>query len=105
MENSNCEYYLLEVDGQGAGTIRFDIEKDQTAKINYLLDPNFTGRGLGTYLLEEGLKFLQVNRPSVERVYGYVLKENLASVRIFEKLSFKKVSENSSELKFEKSLI
>ena len=104
LENSNCEYYLLEVDGQGAGTIRFDIEKDQIAKINYLLDPNFTGRGLGTYLLEEGVKFLQVNRPSVERVYGYVLKENLASVRIFEKLSFKKVSENSSELKFEKSL-
>lgn len=105
LENSNIEYYMLEINGNPAGSIRFDIDKEYIAKINYLLDPNFIGKGLGTYLLENGLKLLKVNRPSVKKVYGYVLKENIASVRIFEKLSFKNVSESSSELKFEKLLL
>ncbi len=104
LEDANTEYYLLEVNGKEAGSVRFDLENEQTAKINYLLDPYFTGKGLGTYLLENGIKFLQDNRPSVETVYGYVLKKNVASVRIFEKLSFNEVSENSSELKFEKTI-
>ncbi|MBZ9729075.1 GNAT family N-acetyltransferase [Salegentibacter sp. JZCK2] len=102
LENSNSEYYMLEVNGNAAGSIRFDIEKDHIAKINYLLDPNFTGKGLGTYLLENGIKFLQKNRTSVQKVYGYVLEKNLASVRIFEKLSFRNVADNPSEFKFEK---
>ncbi len=104
LENSDSEYYILEVNGNAAGSIRFDIDKEYTAKINYLLDPNFTGKGLGTYLLENGLKFLQVNRPSVRKAYGYVLKENLASLKIFKKLSFTEVPENLSELKFEKNI-
>ena len=104
LENHNCEYYLLEVQGTSAGTIRFDIEEDGSARINYLLDPNFTGKGLGTYLLKEGINFLQENRPLVTKVYGHVFKENIGSVKIFEKLFFQKVSKDSSELKFEKLL-
>lgn len=104
LQSSNCEYYILEICGNPAGSIRFDIEENHFAKINYLLDPSFTGKGLGTYLLENGLQFLNENRPSIQTVYGFVLKENLASIRIFEKLSFKKVSEDTSELKFEKPI-
>lgn len=104
LQSSNCEYYILEIKGNPAGSIRFDIEDNHTAKINYLLDPNFTGKGLGTYLLDSGLQFLNKNRSSIRRVYGFVLKENLASIRIFEKLSFKIVLEDNSELKFEKSI-
>ena len=104
LESSDCEYYILEINGKEAGSIRFDIEKEESAKINYLLDPNFTGKGLGTYLLKNGLILLKKNKPFLQNVYGYVLKENTASIRIFEKLYFKKVSGNKSELKFEKSL-
>ncbi|WP_424493684.1 GNAT family N-acetyltransferase [Salinimicrobium sp. GXAS 041] len=104
LESANCQYYILEIYGNPAGSIRFDIEENHFAKINYLLDPCFTGKGLGTYLLENGITFLKENRPSIQVVYGFVLKENLASIRIFEKLSFKKVSEDTSELKFEKRI-
>lgn len=104
LENKNCEYYLLEVQGTSAGSIRFDLKEGKVAKINYLLDPNFMGKGLGTYLLKEGIRFLQKNRPLVTKVYGHVLKENIGSVKIFEKLSFQEVSEDASELKFEKLL-
>ncbi|SKB59646.1 Protein N-acetyltransferase, RimJ/RimL family [Salegentibacter salinarum] len=102
LENTNFEYYLLEVQGVAAGSIRFDLEKESIAKINYLLDPKFTGKGLGTYLLENGIQFLIENRPLVQVVYGYVLKENIPSIKIFKKLSFKEISKNASELKFEK---
>ncbi|WZL88720.1 GNAT family protein [Salinimicrobium sp. 3283s] len=104
LESSNCEYYILEVNGNSAGSIRFDIEKHQIVKINYLLDPNYTGKGFGTFLLKKGLKFLKENKPFIQKVYGFVLKENFASIRIFEKLSFIKVTESETELKFEKSL-
>ncbi|PRX43504.1 GNAT family N-acetyltransferase [Salegentibacter salegens] len=103
IENSNCEYYILKVNGICAGSIRFDIEEKQIAKINYLLDPNFTGKGLGTYLLENGIKFLKENRPEINMVYGYVLKENMASIKIFEKLLFEEL-EKGSKLKYQKRI-
>jgi len=104
LDCTNCEYYILEVNGKPAGSIRFDIEKSESAKINYLIDPNYTGKGLGTYILENGIKFLHKNRPSIKTAYGYVLKENIASIKIFKKLLYKKISDNGSELKYEKSI-
>lgn len=104
LENPNIDYYLFEVQGTSAGSIRFDVEEDKIAKINYLLDPNFMGKGLGSDLLKEGINFLKKNRPTIIKVYGHVFKENIGSVKIFEKLSFHKVSEDASELKFEKLL-
>lgn len=105
LQNSKCEYYILEVNGNPAGSIRFDLEDNQSAKINYLLDPKFTGKGLGTYLLDNGLKLLKKNKPSIQKVYGFVLKDNSASIRIFEKLSFEKISnDKDNELKFEISI-
>lgn len=104
LESTDCEFYILEVNGKPAGSIRFDIESSECAKINYLIDSKFTGRGLGTYILEHGLMFLCKNRSSIRNVYGYVLKGNIASVKIFEKLSFKKISDKDSELKYKKAL-
>jgi len=95
--------YILEVDGTPVGVIRFDIESNGAAKINYLIDPLKQGKGFGTEILKLGMKKIFVEKIELKKVYGYVLKENLASIRIFEKLSFKKVSGNTSEIKFEKS--
>ncbi len=95
--------YILEVEGTPVGAIRFDLEDRQVAKINYLIDPSQQGKGFGTEILDLGVKKIFQENLKIKKVYGYVLRENLASLRIFEKLSFYKVSENKSELKFEKS--
>ncbi|MEO2127026.1 MAG: GNAT family N-acetyltransferase [Christiangramia sp.] len=105
INDPNCKYYMFMVNGNAAGSIRFDIVKQKLAKINYLLDPSYFGKGLGVKLLDEGIKFLKMECPEIEIVYGYVFPENRASVRIFEKLSFRKSLEKNSELKFEKKLI
>lgn len=105
LKSDDCKYFILEESNHQAGSIRFDIEKDQqTAKISYLVDPKFTGKGYGTYLLEKGVAKLTPSKPNVATVYGYVLKENLASIKIFEKLGYKVIFESESELKFEKQL-
>jgi len=101
----DTEYYILEVNNKAAGSIRFDIEEEYgSAKISYLIDPKFTGKGYGTYLLEKGVIKLKNTRPYVKSVFGHVLKENLASIKIFKKLGYEISFESNTELKFEKRL-
>jgi len=102
VESDDCEYYILEVNGENAGSVRFDIDELNQAKISYLIDSNFMGKGLGTIILKQGIRLLKVNRPDVKKVFGYVLKANKASIRIFEKLHFDIVDGKDSDLKYEK---
>lgn len=104
LNNHEKEYYILEVNGVAAGSIRFDFATKGSGKINYLIDPNFKGKGYGTFLVDNGVRFLSGYRPEVEKVYGFVLPENTASIRIFEKLGYKKIPHEGTELKFEKNL-
>jgi RimJ/RimL family protein N-acetyltransferase len=104
LDSKDCEYYILMYEGKPCGSIRFDIEDEVKARINYLIDPKCTGQGLGTLILLEGLKYLQKNLPLIQRVYGFVLHDNIASKKIFKKLSFTKVSDNEIEVKYEKKL-
>jgi RimJ/RimL family protein N-acetyltransferase len=103
--NSNqCQYYILEYHSEAVGSIRFDIAGKQGAKINYLINPKYFGKGFGTKILSEGEKFLKRDRPEIAAVFGIVMQENLASKRIFEKLKYKKVAESQQEIKYEKTL-
>ena len=104
IDDPDCEYYILEYKGENAGSIRFDIDEMNHAKISYLIDSNFTGKGLGTAILKQGIALLKKNKPNVKKVFGYVLKENKASVRIFEKLNFNLIEESDSELKYDKGI-
>jgi len=104
LNSTDCEYYILDFNGEPAGSIRFDIDAMNEAKINYLIDPKFTGRGLGTEILKKGITLIKDNRPDIKKVFGYVLESNRASVRIFEKLNFDLIEENGVELKYEKEI-
>jgi len=103
INSDKCEYYILEVKGVRAGSIRFDIE-DTEAKISYLLDPEFMGKGFGTVILNKGIKLLKEEKPKLKSVYGLVFETNQASKRIFNKLKFSSSLTNNSELKYEKQL-
>lgn len=100
--SAQCEYYVLESKGNLIGSIRFDIESNiLSAKISYLVDNNFTGKGYGTFLLQKGINKLLQERKEVISICGFVFKNNIASIRIFQKLGFVITSENENEFKFE----
>ena len=97
--------YIFELDGEPVGVVRFSNDANiPAAKISYLVDPTFQGKGLGTTILELGIEKNIEENSGLEKFYGYVIKDNYASIKIFEKLNFIKVSENDSELKFEKTV-
>jgi RimJ/RimL family protein N-acetyltransferase len=105
LRSNACAYYILEANNKKAGSIRFDIEENQrTAKISYLIDSQSTGKGFGTYLLERGVAKLLNDKPDLATVYGFVLKDNKASIKIFKKAKYEITFESETELKFERRL-
>jgi RimJ/RimL family protein N-acetyltransferase len=100
----DCEYYILQDKGKEIGSIRFDINEDGMAMISYLIDPSLHGKGYGKIIIEVGIERLRHRKEKVKKVVGLVQQENMASIKIFEKLGFKSTLRENMNLKFEKEL-
>ena len=87
----DCEYFILWENDIAVGSIRFDIENG-IAKISYLVDPLQTGKGIGTLLMKLGLKRIaeQYTNSELTEIHGFVIPENIASVKTFERFDFRK---------------
>ena len=86
LNNEKIISYILEVYSKPVGVIRFDFIAQEVAKINYLIDPTQHGKGYGTKIVQLGVPIMFKNRLNLKKVFGLVLKENLASIKIFRKL-------------------
>lgn len=104
LNDDRCEYFILEQGGFSIGSIRFEMEANGDTVISYLIDPDFQGKGLGKYILEKGAERLKNERPEIRKVCGFVKKENIASIKIFEKLGYDKIADDGNILKFERRL-
>lgn len=90
LRSTDCAYYIARQEGQAVGSIRFD-KVQEAAVISYLLDPDFHGKGLGTWLLNAGIEQLLIDRPfSFCEITGQVINSNIPSLKSFEKLNFEK---------------
>jgi UDP-2,4-diacetamido-2,4,6-trideoxy-beta-L-altropyranose hydrolase len=89
INSSACFYFIMTKEATPIGSIRFDIDQ-HIATISYLLAPTFHGKGLGTILLKKGLEELEpfIKKEHIRVVQGYVLKENSASIKLFERFGF-----------------
>lgn len=105
IQDPQCIYYLLVQGGKQLGSIRFDIDSSASARISYLIDPCFQGKGYGKKIIQLGIDQLQQAYPTAKLVYGIVQDKNLASVKIFRDLDFEEVQEDGNNLKFSKVLI
>lgn len=104
LNDPNCFYYIFEnVIGNSLGSIRVDMEGD-IGVISYLIDPRYHGRGLGTEIIEILEERIIKDCTHVCELVGFVVVDNMASVRIFEKLGYKKI-EDLGKLKFIKKII
>ncbi|MCB0745756.1 MAG: GNAT family N-acetyltransferase, partial [Ignavibacteriae bacterium] len=75
---------VLEVDNIPAGNVRFNRE----GVIGVSLDKAFRGKNFGVILIEEGIKFMRSNT-GLKEITAFIKKENIPSVRVFEKAGFK----------------
>jgi UDP-2,4-diacetamido-2,4,6-trideoxy-beta-L-altropyranose hydrolase len=86
VDQNECAYYIAEIENIPIGSIRFDI-RDNQATISYLLDSGFHNKGLGSVLLKKGVEKF-AGEYAISEIIGYVMPENIASVKAFERLGF-----------------
>jgi len=87
IEQANCMYLLGKWGNDIVGSLRFDITGTD-ALISYLVSPQYHGKGLGRILLAKGLDYLAHHNSTVTTATGYVMPQNTASVKVFERLGF-----------------
>lgn len=102
IEQPNCIYLLGKWGNDIVGSLRFDITNND-ALISYLVSPKYHGKGLGRILLAKGLAYLSQHNNTVATATGFVLPQNIASLKVFERLGFTCTEENR-QLRFTKNI-
>jgi RimJ/RimL family protein N-acetyltransferase len=104
--DQNCFYYILEYGAQKIGSIRIDYNPNlNEGVISYLISTSFHGNGFGLKILqlaEKEVKDQLLNKELV--LIGYILQENIASIKIFEKLEYSLNSNENGVLKYIKKI-
>jgi UDP-2,4-diacetamido-2,4,6-trideoxy-beta-L-altropyranose hydrolase len=93
---------IVERDGHGIGTVRFDREREDSAVVTiYLLGPH-VGRGIGTAVLHEACGCAFARWPDVGRLEARIQAANARSKRVFEKVGFRAVDSTVDETLMER---
>ena len=97
-ENHNNACFVLEHQEMIVGYCRLDSDNNSYI-VSIAIDPDYHGQGLGTILLSKSLR--QLNTDKI--VLATVRKDNLASLRIFEKNGFIPVKDDDASVYLERS--
>ena len=103
INHKECYYFIAAIKDNLVGSIRFDV-KDNTALISYLLDSAYHNQGLGILLLKKGVEKLVTMNEKVDKVIGYVIPQNIPSIKAFERLGYHQLIEDGN-FKFEKKIV
>ena len=104
INDPDCLYLLLEKDSEVIGSIRYDINTENEAIISYLIDNNYHGHGYGNAILSLSLGVLTEKHPRLKQLIGFVVAENIASRKIFERQGYLLDSSDQKKLKYIKQL-
>ncbi|HIK51668.1 MAG TPA: GNAT family N-acetyltransferase [Oscillatoriales cyanobacterium M59_W2019_021] len=95
-------FIAIDLHDRPIGQVRFD-RNDEDAVISINIAPNKKGLGFGFSTLIKGLDFV-FSETAIQKVHAFIKLDNHASIRIFEKASFKKLGikivKNSSALHY-----
>jgi UDP-2,4-diacetamido-2,4,6-trideoxy-beta-L-altropyranose hydrolase len=86
LENIDTKLYIFHVQGIPAGQVRVEFS-DAAWTINYSVDENFRGYGVGSFICNMAIE--EIRKVSNSRINALVKRENIASIRVFERLNFK----------------
>lgn len=93
LKTGSTKMYILEKSGSlPVGQIRFDISS-VSALISYSLDKEWRGKRLGSLLVKKGLSnFIADKSRGLSEIVAEVKSNNIASIKVFERLNFHKIS-------------
>ena len=95
LENEGTYMYIMEdLDGCPLAQIRFDSEEDKKYKISLSVDCSARGYGIGTQILNMGLRYHQKDVGKSCKYYAEVVSTNWRSEKLFLGQGFDKVSES-----------
>lgn len=98
-QEHNVFFAVVDEKDQFLGQIRFEVDGDQ-AVVSISLDASLRGKGYASALLAESIRELFCEQPHVSKIIAYVLRGNLASIRLFEGRGFSLLSRNEGTLKY-----
>lgn len=88
LKDDKNNIFIVMKDKVEVGQIRVEIDND-VGTISYSIDSNYRGQGIGT----EILNLIKLEFEDIKLI-GYVKKDNIASIKVFEKAGYKKVEYN-----------
>lgn len=94
----NREIYIAEIKGFPIGTIRVDINDDNSKELSWTVAPSQRGKGYGNLILNTFIS----THPSV--YIAQIKEENLPSIKMVKKNGFVLLSKENSNLTFIKKL-
>ncbi len=92
LDDNNCFMYLFESDSIPVGQVRYDFNTETNiAEIDYSVDSEFRGMGLGAELIAISMAqlHLEINMPV--KLIAKVKKKNIPSIKVFEKCKFEMI--------------
>lgn len=96
-EENHC--FVLENNGEAVGYCRFDLGKENNCYvISIAIDVNCHAKGFGHLLLSESLKNIITDK----KIIAETLKDNIPSVKLFQKNNFEVYKEDEKNYYFKK---
>lgn len=90
--------FIAEADQNVVGYCRFDLDLDKNQYVNSIaVSSSMHGKGIGTILLQQSIEQLNSSIP----IHAEVRKFNTASVKMFERVGFKKISEDNQNIYYQ----
>ena len=91
-QGTACQILVGEIKGELVGQVRVDQWSDFEGEIHISVTSEFRGTGTGCRMLELALRHIFATT-RLSRIHGYMLPNNLASIRVVEKVGFQKIGE------------
>jgi len=85
------------------GVVRFDRDVNN-ALISIYMVPQFHGKRLGLPLLLSSLEWIKKHYPDIKNINAEVIKENISSLKTFERADFEHYRDNGTKITMSKTL-
>jgi UDP-4-amino-4,6-dideoxy-N-acetyl-beta-L-altrosamine N-acetyltransferase len=90
LEEKNRFVYIASEEKKKIGVLSFLKIDDHKSEVSIYLNPDMIGLGYGTRLLKQGVENYLLDYPKVKKITATILKDNIPSIKTFEKCGFKK---------------